>query len=113
MLIKNIYGLLTSSARGFAGMPLMLKVQVESNPFHSREEVRHNGLVVHLGVALYEREGPHRLPLLPVQRGQGQQYRWRTETALWSGVSASSFRQLERVAHRSVRVSWSDRHSRH
>ena len=45
------------------------------NPFHSREEVRHNGLVVHPGVALHEREGPHRLPLLPVQRGQGQQYR--------------------------------------
>ena len=41
------------------------------NPFHSREEVRHNGLVVHPGVALHKREGPHRLPLLPVLRGQG------------------------------------------
>ena len=48
------------------------------NPFHSREEVRHNGLVVHLGVALYEREGPHRLPLLPVQRGQGQGQQYRS-----------------------------------
>ena len=45
------------------------------NPFHSREEVRHDGLVAPLGVALPEQEGPRRLPLLPVQRGQGQQYR--------------------------------------
>jgi hypothetical protein len=37
----------------------------------------------------------------------------RTKTALWSGVSASSFSQLERVAQRSVRVSWSDKDSRH
>ena len=45
------------------------------NPFYYREEVHHNGLVVHLGVALLDQEVPHRLPLLPVQRGRGQQYR--------------------------------------
>ena len=38
---------------------------------------------------------------------------WRTKKAWRSGVSASSFRQFERVARRSVRVSWSDKHSRH
>ena len=37
---------------------------------------------------------------------------WRTRTAWWSGVSASSFKQLDKVFHRDFKVSWSERDSR-